>query len=451
MTDVREPVPAPARTAPADRPVPNGPTEAGPSSTLPSGGLSSTSALGPGGVAVAAAGLVVNALAYVVPLLGARTLAPADLGALAVVLALGAFASVPAQGLQTAIAVRRARHGAVRRAGRASLATAAVTGAVLGAAVPVVSRLLHVAPILPVWSAATGVAVVLASRWLGELQGAQRFGRLAVGMVALAVARYGGVIAGLGLGAGVAGSLAWGAAVAWLVPPVLALLARQRSAAPAGGTVPAGETAPAGEPVRAGDILAATGATLAMLAASYADLVLARHALTGPQSGAYAVGAVLTKGALWAPQVVTVLALPMLARGSRRALVTSVGVVGLCGAVLVVASWVAGTVVIERLGGSGYAWLGRYAAGFAAVGALYAVVFVLVNAQIAAGSRWPAAPLWLSLAAFAVAVRLLDPPTIGRILGLAVAAGVLATALMALALARAVRRPRPASRHRRRS
>jgi hypothetical protein len=421
--------------------------------------LSVVGQLGPAGAAVAAAGIAVNALAYVVPLLGARRLSAADLGALAALLAIGAIGTVPAQGLQTALAVRWARHGRVVNAGRATALTAAATAGALAIATPLISATLHVSPVLPMLLAATTVAVVLAGRWLGELQGSQRFLGLAAGMVVLSVARYGGVVAGLGLGAGVTGSLALGAAVAWLSLPVLAFLARRPhlmrvGAVPAASGADAQDALPDGDDRAAGsarlrgrDVAAASGATLAMLAISYADLILARHLLPAAEAGAYAVGSVLTKGALWAPQAVTVLALPRLARGSRRALLTALALVAACGGVLIFASLIAGGLAMGLAGGSGYTWLGRYAVGFATIGALYAIVFVLVNAEIAARVRWPAAPLWVSLVGLAVAARLLDPPTLGGILTVSVVTATVTTVVMGITATRTrparPDRPRP--------
>jgi hypothetical protein len=183
--------------------------------------------------------------------------------------------------------------------------------------------------------------------------------------------------------------------------------------------------------------MSASAATLAMLVVSYADLLLARHLLPAAASGAYGVGAVVTKGALWAPQVVTVLALPRLAQGSNRALLTALAVVGACGAVLVSASAVAGGLAVRLAGGPAYAFLAGHAVGFAAVGALYALVFVFVNAEIAAGVRWPAAPLVVSLIALTAAATLLTAPTLGDILTLSIVTAALTTLAMgALALRR---------------
>ena len=382
--------------------------------------------LGPGGTAVAVAGFAVNVFGFAVPLLGARRLSPSDLGALATVLALVAITSVAGQGLQAAIAVRVARAGSLSNAGRATLGAAVLTAGCLLLATPVIMVALHLSPALALLVTATVVPVVIGSRWLGELQGAQRFLALATAMVLLAVARYGGILVGLAVGAGVTTSVALGAVVGWVSLPILALLARRRSAA-------SHHTAAAGEPARlhVRDVAAACGATLAMLAVSYADLILARHLLSPADSGAYAVGSVLTKGALWAPQVVTVLALPRLARGSRRTLRLALAAVGACGAALVLASAVAGGLAMRLAGGPDYPRLGGYAAGFAAVGALYAVVFVLVNAEIAARVRWPALPLWAALAGFVTVALLLHPPTLGRILTASVVTALVTTAAMA--------------------
>jgi O-antigen/teichoic acid export membrane protein len=364
-----------------------------------------TAGIARAGVAVAAAGALVNVLGYVVPFFGARRLTPADLSVLATVLGLGAIASVTALGLQTAIAVRWARVGPVPRLGRTTALTAGLTGLVLALASPLAALALHMSVVPPLLMAATIVAVVMASRSLGELQGAQRFRSLGAAMVVAGLARYGGVVIGLLAGAGVDASLALGAVVAWVAVPALAALAGR----------PSHVDGQAGQ-LQVREIVAAGSATLATLAISYADLVLARGLLPAAESGAYAVGAVLTKGALWAPQVVTVLALPQLAKGRRGALRVAVGLVALCGAVLVVGAGLFGSFAIRLAGGPTYAHLGPYAGRFAAVGALYAVVFVLVNAEIAARVRRPATPLWFALIGLGLLARFVVPHTVGGIL-----------------------------------
>jgi O-antigen/teichoic acid export membrane protein len=369
--------------------------------------------IGAAGLAVTAAGVLANLLAYVVPVLGARVLTAADLSALATLLAMTAIAGVASTGLQIAVAVHRAQHGP-SSVTRSAVLTVAVTAGALAAALPVAVLALRLPVSATVLAGISTIGVVAAGRWLGEMQGDQRFVPLAAGLAVLAGGRYGGVVLGLALGLGLTGALLLGAATAVLVLPVLHLLARRPG-------VPV-----AGSPLHARAVLTAGTATLAMLVVSYADLLLARRLLPVDVSGAYAVGTILTKGALWAPQVVTILALPRLAKGDRHALRMALALVGGCGLVLVAGAAVAGGLAFRLAGGPDYVALGRYAPLFAATGALYGLLFVLVNAQVAAGAKWPSAPLWIATAAFALAAWLVLPHTLPGI-----AFGALATAAVA--------------------
>lgn len=386
--------------------------------------------LGAAGIAVTVAGVLANALAYVVPVLGARHLDADGLGALAALLALGAILGVPGTGLQLAVAVHRARHPGSSTA-RPTRLVLAVTAAALALVLPPVAVLLRLPAVPTALLGALTLAVVAAGRRLGELQGDQRFLRLAVGMAVLAVGRYGGVVLGLALGTGLTGALLVGALAAGLVLPLLALLARGRAELPDARLIS----------LRA--VLTAGGATLAMLVVSYADLLLARRFLPPDVSGGYAVGTVLTKGALWAPQVVTVLVLPRLARGDRRSLGVALAVVGAAGALLVGVSALAGGLAFSLAGGADYVALGRFAPLFAATGALYALVFVLVNAEVAADARWPSAALWAGTAIFAALVAWLVPHTLAGIawaaLGTAAGTAAVNGARVALRLRRGSR------------
>ncbi|MCM4082754.1 lipopolysaccharide biosynthesis protein [Paractinoplanes hotanensis] len=377
--------------------------------------------IGLSGAAVTIAGAITNAFGYVVPVLGARRLSAGDLGALATVLAIVAIASVPGTGLQIAMAVRRARHPGAT-AGRVATVTALVCGGAVLALAPVAGPLLDLPPVLTPLLAVYTFAIVLSGRRLGELQGDERFLRLALGMSVLAAGRYAGLVAGLLLGLGLTGSVLLGTVLALGVPSVLAVMARTPGAAPNDHGLTAKQVFTAGS------------ATLAMLAVSYADVILARHVLPADASGAYAVGAVLTKGAMWAPQVVTVLALPRLAQGSRRALLIAVGLVAGCGALLVAASALAGGLAFSLAGGADYTGLGRYAPVFATTGALYALVFVLVNAQVAAGARWPSAPLWAAAAVLVATTEWLVPHTLPAIMWCSAGAAALALTGTALSL-----------------
>ncbi|MFG3709127.1 polysaccharide biosynthesis protein [Micromonospora sp. NPDC047670] len=385
---------------------------------------------GAAGAAVTIATMLTNGLAYLVPVLGARRLTAAELGALATVLALAAIAAVPGFGLQIAVAAHRARWGATGTAPLA-LRTAALTAGVTVLAAPVLGAALRLPVTLTLLLAATTFATVLAGRWLGELQGDQRFLRLATAMTVLAAGRYGGLVLGLVLGRGAVACLLLASLTGLAVLPLLARLAHvDRPGAPA--PPPADATAAAVDRLlTARHVMTACGASLAMLTISYADLILARQLLPGDASGGYAVGSVLTKGALWAPQVVTVLVLPRLARGDRRARVAALALILACGAVLVGAAALAGDLAFRLAGGAGYLHLAGAAPLFAAVGALYAAVFMLVNDRVATGARWPAAPLWVATAGLAGAALLVAPRTVGGVLVCALATAVLTAAAMA--------------------
>ncbi|MFV2103829.1 polysaccharide biosynthesis protein [Micromonospora sp. LOL_024] len=397
--------------------------------------------LGAAGAAVTVATLVTNALAYVVPVLGARRLSAADLGALATVLALAAIAAVPGYGLQIAVAAHRARWGGGDSA-RLGLRTAVLTAAVTLAAAPVLTMALRLPVALTLLLAATTFATVLGGRWLGELQGDQRFLRLAVSMAVLATGRYSGLVVGLVLGLEPAFCLLLAALTGLLALPLLARLARPAAAGRAAAGPVAGAMVPNGVPgvLGARQVMTACGATLAMLTISYADLILARQLLPGSTSGAYAVGAVLTKGALWAPQVVTLLVLPRLARGDRRARLTALVLILACGAILVAASTVGGELAFRLAGGADYLHMAGLAPLFAATGALYAVVFMLVNDRVATAARWPAAPLWLTTFGLAASAALVAPRSVTGVLCCALAAAAVATVTMTLLTFRPARR-----------
>ena len=103
-------------------------------SSAPSSGRGPQSAAGVvgAGAVVGAASVGVNGLAYLVPLLATRLLPDTELGALSALLAVGAVAAVIGIGLQTALAVRWARHSVVAGTDRISLATTVLgTGALV--------------------------------------------------------------------------------------------------------------------------------------------------------------------------------------------------------------------------------------------------------------------------------------------------------------------------------
>lgn len=388
------------------------------------------------GAVVAAASVSVNALAFVVPVLAARRLSADDLSALAALLALSAVTSVVGVGLQTALAVRWAKQDTVGGAGRVSMVTAAATAGALLLATPVLSVTLNLPAVQPMLLAVLTFPVVLAGRWLGELQGRRRYSRLAGGLMLLGLGRFGGMLAALLAGAGVTASLAVGAVGAFGSVVAIAALAGHGPRHLLNRWSHRNRPAPAGEqPERVDwrEVLRASGAAIAMLAVSYGDLLLARAVLPDVEAGAYAVGSILTKGAIWAPSALTVLALPAFAQARRNAVPITLACTAACGVLLVGASALFGELAVGLAGGKEYTHLAPYAAGFAIVGALYALVYVFVNAEIAALARRPALWLWLGLAGLGTAVAIVRPTTVGGVLVLSMITATATTAAMAAA------------------
>src|SRR5690606_24986563 len=162
---------------------------------------------------------------------------------------------------------------------------------------PVLSTILDLPVVQPLLVALLTFPVVLSGRWLGEMQGRRRYGRLAGGLVLLAAGRFGGLMVALVAGAGVTGSLAFGVIAAAAALVAIAALcghsprvirdraitrwhgwaARWNGQAGWNGLAPAwnGATS-AGESdharVTGREVLRASAATIAMLAVSYADL-----------------------------------------------------------------------------------------------------------------------------------------------------------------------------------
>ncbi|MBX6750835.1 MAG: polysaccharide biosynthesis protein [Micromonosporaceae bacterium] len=439
-------------------------TNATRTAALPRTGVlaSARSFLGAGAV-VGAATVAMNALAFVVPLVAARVLTAEDLGALSALLAVGAIAGTVGVGLQTALAVRWAKHDTVWGAGRVSLLAATVTTGILLAAGPVLSAILDLPLVQPLLLGLLTFPVVLAGRWLGEMQGRRRYGLLAGGLVLLSAGRFGGIMVALVAGAGVTGSLAVGVIAASAAIVAIASLCghgprviRDRAAARWNGWAARwnGQTArwtgqapdgtgqaatslsgPDHARVSGREVLRASAATIAMLAVSYADLVLARALLSAAESGAYAVGSVLTKGAIWAPAAVTVLALPAFAQARRNAVRITVLCTAASGVVLVTAAALFGglAIALASAGKDGYQWLAPYAYGFGTVGALYALVYVFVNAEIAAMARHPALGLWLGLGLIVAGAAITRPSTVGSMLVLSLVTAAVTTLAMALA------------------
>jgi hypothetical protein len=344
-----------------------------------------------------------NAGSYLLTVVAARAVTSELFGELSALLALLVVGVVPSMGLQTAVALRVAGDlherpgGAGATLDRAAtarlfglgLAVAGGIGALVLAASPGLAVLLHLSSMLSaLWLAVALAPLTLLGLFHGLLQGAQRFRTLALLVALEGVGKVGGALAGL-LAFGSPDAALAGIAVGSVLVGITGwqLCGRPRPARPAGRQGSA--------------LLHAISSILGLVLLVNLDLVLARHFLPAGAAGRYAVGSVLTKVAYWLPQAVGVLVLPRLAQAGqrRRALTVAAAVVGGLGAVTVTVTAVGGPLLLRAVGGARYGAMGFPAWPFALVGALLAVVQLLLFAGIAAADRRSSLAVWTAVLA----------------------------------------------------
>ncbi|MGH3648606.1 MAG: hypothetical protein ACRDTM_15710, partial [Micromonosporaceae bacterium] len=131
------------------------------------------------------------------------------------------------------------------------------------------------------------------------------------------------------------------------------------------------------------------------------DVVLARHHLPAAAAGDYAVGAILTKIALWLPQAVGVVVLPRLADPAdrRRTMPWALGLIALLDSAVVLVAVVFGPLLFTFIGGARYGFHGGQAWMFACLGSMLALAYLLLYSRIATADRWSSAAVWVAVVA----------------------------------------------------
>lgn len=354
------------------------------------------------GSAVVALGLAVGqVLAYLVNVVGARALGPAEYGELGALLNLLLIGSVLALAVQTVVA-RRVATGEGSRRGDLPL------GVRLGIAEA--SGLLVLTPLLA-WVfrldavAVAAVAVLFlplttTAVALGLHQGRERFPALATTYGAVAATRSGLALVVLAFGGDVRGvalaSLA-GAVLGWGVAAGLARLPVLTWARP--------DPAAVRETVRVGHAL------LAMFVLTSLDVLLARIRLTDEGSGQYAAGAILVKVAFWLPQAVAVAAFARMAGGDRRHLGRAAALVGGVGVLATAGAYLLGPTVVPWVLGTDYTVAARSPAVFVLAGSLQALAYLVLMGRLARESHTAVWAVWGGVAVMAMLSWLLaDTP-----------------------------------------
>lgn len=357
-------------------------------------------ALAKGLVFVGAATMIGNGAAYLLSMVAARVLVPAEFGALGALLGLLVIISTVGIAMQAFTA----RRVAVATTDRVAVEGETIRLASLVASIIIVGGVVVAWPVgvvfqIPVLAVATGIAsigfVIVGSAAMGIAQGREEHLRLSWAFIANGVGRATGGIIGVailtsvtGVGIGVMLGCAVGAFVSYrLICP--------------------GAWAPAiakGVPAEFGHVVHALAVLFTL---TNVDVLLARIFLTEDQSGEYAVGVLLAKIAFFLPNAIIIVLFPKMTGGrSNRTVYLATGLTALVGLVITGFSFLFGSLVIRILGGAQYSELGSEAWLFALEGSAFALVQVLLYARLATQDTRAVIAVWGALAVLVAVVAL---------------------------------------------
>ncbi|UMG92146.1 oligosaccharide flippase family protein [Nocardioides sp. TF02-7] len=386
---------------------------------------------GSAGIAVAMA--VTNVGTYAFQMVAARLLGPSQYGAVAGLMALLMVLSVLQLGLQATAARRIAAAPADVAAIEQTVLTttwraALVLGALAVAASPLVWEVLRLDGVVPaVLLGLCVVPVTVMGGQAGVLQGERRWLPLSLVYLAVGVPRV--VIGGACLlVSATATSAMLGVLVASWLPVVVGSWALRGRRSDAIVTAHDREVR---RDVRR-ETASSSLALLAFVALSNLDVVVARNVLDDHQAGLYAGGLIVTKAVLFLPQFAVVILFPSMSTAgeSRAAVLRGLGFLGGLGAVSVAGAWLLSGVAVEFVGGADYAEVEGRLWLFATLGALLAVLQLLVYAGLAKRGRWTKYLVAAGVVALVVAGGLADSLT-----GLVVTVAVVDACVVGLLLA----------------
>lgn len=357
-------------------------------------------ALAKGLVFVGAATMIGNGAAYLLSMVAARVLVPAEFGALGALLGLLVIISTVGIAMQAFTA----RRVAVATTDRVAVEGETIRLASLVASIIIAGGVVVAWPVgvvfqIPFLAVATGIAsigfVIIGSAAMGIAQGREEHLRLSWAFIANGVGRATGGIIGVviltsvtGVGIGVMLGCAVGAFVSYrLICP--------------------GAWAPAiakGVPAEFGHVVHALAVLFTL---TNVDVLLARIFLTEDQSGEYAVGVLLAKIAFFLPNAIIIVLFPKMTGGrSNRTVYLATGLTALVGLVITGFSFLFGSLVIRILGGAQYSELGSEAWLFALEGSAFALVQVLLYARLATQDTRAVIAVWGALAVLVAVVAL---------------------------------------------
>jgi O-antigen/teichoic acid export membrane protein len=348
------------------------------------------------GIAVSMA--IMNVATYGFVILASPLLGTEGYGALAASLNLMLVVSVGALGLQATAARRisaEPQHVAQIEDSilRVTYRASAALGLILLVLSPVIQRVLgldHFAAALII--AISAVPMTITGGLAGILQGERRWAALGALYIASGVPRL--VIGGA--------FIAWrptevwslvGVGISFWAPVLVGLWALRHKRRPSPQTAEHTGMAMLKESISNGQAL------FAFFALSSVDVIVARNVMSDHESGLYAGGLILTKAMLFLPQFVVIVAFPSMATGGerRKALVVSLSLVAVLGAVGTLASWLLSGIAIRFVGGAKYAEVEPRLWVFAILGTLLSMIQLLVYSVLARQGKRSVYVVWLAL------------------------------------------------------
>jgi O-antigen/teichoic acid export membrane protein len=396
---------------------------------------------------VSGGALAANVLNYVFHFALSRKLGPDGYGSLATLLAIAMIAGVVGSSIGTVAMQETARLWATHRDativafGRRMLRSAAVIGALVGAAALVLavplSGYLHIADRLAWFGLAFALfAGIVAAYARGAIQGAHRFGFYAASLVAESTVKL--LVGFLLVSAGyaVGGAIA-GVAIGLVVGIAVALASLLSGASPGAGDYRAAQFG--GSATRLAVIYAAS------MALMFVDTVFAKHTLSADDAGYYTAAGLIARIIPFGIGLIVPLVTPKAAaarHASRAALARLLGVtfgiaiVGTAAALAVMEAWPQTLVSLT---------FGAKFSNAAALLRLYAVdtsmlaLGLLGTSYLAAIGEYAIAPWLVAAVAFEAVAMAIWGDTPSRLLSIAIAGNALVLPAIAAFVARSLR------------
>ena len=396
------------------------------------------------GSAVAVATSVMNVATYGYTIVAARIIGPSEYGAFAACLGLLIVINVAALGLQATaarrIAVDQANVAAIEHALLALATKVALgVGLVMCLLVPAVDALLNLDSLLT--AAVVAIAAVpatLAGGYAGILQGERRWGALAVFYLASGIPRI-AIGTAIILWRPSATSAILGVAIGLLFPVLVGWWVLRERRTP--------EQAAPEHSTRSMLVESAHNAQvlLAYFALTSVDIILARQVLSGHEAGLYAAGLIMAKVMLFLPQFVVIIAFPDMAtpESRRRALVLSLGAVGVVGVLAVVAAKVLSGVAMVFVGGAEFGEVEDRLWLFALLGTVLAMLQLQVYAVLARQARRSVLLVWAALVVIVALGSRAD--SVAGLVGVVVGVDTVLLVVLTLTSLRLAQQPEPSA------